>query len=154
MTLSLARRAFLLLPAGLPWLPVGATATVDFRTAGFARLEHHAAGRLGVFALDTGSRAGVAYREAERFPLCSTFKLIAVSAVLKRSETELGLLDKRLKWTDSDLVSWSPVTGLHVHDGLSVGELCAAALQHSDEPHDRPLGWTAGCDGIRTLDRG
>ena len=52
----------------------------------FAALEMASDGRLGVAVLDT--RAGVSgfigYHADERFPLCSTFKLLAAAAVLKR----------------------------------------------------------------------
>ena len=50
----------------------------------FAALERQHGGHLGVAALDTGSGKRLAHRAKERFPMCSTFKLLAVAAVLRK----------------------------------------------------------------------
>ena len=47
-------------------------------------IEKRMAGRMGVAALDSGSGNRLDYRSEERFPMCSTFKFLAVAAVLKR----------------------------------------------------------------------
>jgi len=44
------------------------------------QLENSAGGRLGVAALNTADGSQVNHRADERFPICSTFKLILVSA--------------------------------------------------------------------------
>lgn len=95
-------------------------------------LEAKAGGRLGVAAISTHDGARVDYRAEERFAFCSTFKGIAVPAVLKRSETERGLLDRRIAYGKDKLVTYSPVTEKHVDTGMTVAELCAAAIQYSD----------------------
>jgi beta-lactamase class A len=98
----------------------------------FEKLEASSGGRLGVAALNTADGSYVGYRESERFPMCSTFKLLVVALVLKRSMAERGLLDERVRYGDADLVANSPVTKRHVGEGMTIGELSAAALQHSD----------------------
>ncbi|GAA0807423.1 class A beta-lactamase [Spirilliplanes yamanashiensis] len=96
-------------------------------------LEGPYAGRIGAWALDTGTGRTAGHRADERFPLLSTFKALAAGAVLHRARTaEPGLLDRRLRWTEADLVTHSPVTGAHVADGLTVAELCAATVGVSD----------------------
>ncbi len=40
-------------------------------------------GRIGVAALDTGTGQHIEYKANERFPMCSTFKVLAAAAVLK-----------------------------------------------------------------------
>jgi beta-lactamase class A len=96
-------------------------------------LEAHSGGRLGVFALDTGSGRSLAHRASERFPMCSTFKLLAVSAVLARVDRRAERLDRRIPYGTHDLLSYAPVTTLHVHAGsMSVGALCAATIELSD----------------------
>jgi beta-lactamase class A len=97
-----------------------------------AALERAAGGRLGVAALSPGTDWQVAYRADERFPFCSTFKVIVASAILKRSETDGGLLARRIAYTKADLVTYSPITEKHVGEGMTVSQLCAAGLQHSD----------------------
>jgi beta-lactamase class A len=43
-------------------------------------LERRSGGRLGVAILDTQSGSRAAHRAADRFPMCSTFKLLAFSS--------------------------------------------------------------------------
>jgi beta-lactamase class A len=98
-----------------------------------ARLEQRSRGRLGVFALDTFDERRVAYRQAEHFPMCSTFKVLAVAAVLARVDCGAERLDRRIALRQSDLLAYAPVTEQHVRDGsMSVASLCAAAIEWSD----------------------
>ena len=99
----------------------------------FAALERGAGGRLGVAALDTTSGARVAHRAGERFPMCSTFKILAVGAVLSRVDRERESLSRMIAYGEADLLDYAPVTGAHVRDGaLSLGDLCQAAIELSD----------------------
>lgn len=98
----------------------------------FAELEASLGGRLGVSALDTGSGKRLAWRAAERFPMCSTFKAILAGAILERSVRDDGLLERRIRYTAAELVTYSPITEKHVGAGMLVGELCAAAVRYSD----------------------
>lgn len=97
-----------------------------------AKLEASSGGRLGVAARNTTDGAVVEYRASERFPMCSTFKLLAAGAILKRSMDEHALLDERVRFSATDLVAYSPVTEKRVAHGMTIGEICAAALQYSD----------------------
>ncbi|WP_338882356.1 class A beta-lactamase [Xenorhabdus sp. TH1] len=95
-------------------------------------LEKNANGRLGVVLIDTSDNSIISYHANERFPLCSTSKLIAVSAILKKSETNAHLLTQRVHYQQSDLVEYSPITEKHLKEGMTLGELSAATLQYSD----------------------
>jgi len=98
-----------------------------------AELEREYAGRIGGFALDVGTGTTVGHRARERFPMLSTFKVLAAGAILHRARTsEPGLLDRVLHWTRDDLVEYSPVTSQHVQDGLTVTQVCEAAIGQSD----------------------
>ncbi|MEU6659756.1 class A beta-lactamase [Streptomyces sp. NPDC046821] len=97
------------------------------------RLEAAYPGRIGVHALDTGTGASLAYRATERFAIASTFKVLAAAAVLRRArEQEPGLLDVLVRYGRDDLVSASPRTEMHLQTGMTVRELCDAALTYSD----------------------
>jgi len=99
----------------------------------FAALEAAAGGgRIGVAGLNTANKKTVSHRADERFPFCSTFKLISVSAILKRSESDPTLLARRIEYGSQALVKYSPVTNLHVGTGMTTSAICAAALQYSD----------------------
>ena len=123
------RRSLLLAAAASPFLPVAAAAPSASQQ--LQALETAAAGRLGVAAFGAGS-ARLQHRAGERFPACSTFKLVLASAILARSAQDTGLLQQRIRYAASDLVSYSPITEKHVASGQTVAELCAAALQYSD----------------------
>ena len=101
--------------------------------ARLAALEQRRGGRLGVAILDTDTGIRVAHRGAERFLLCSTFKLLAVAAVLARVDRGAERLDRRIVFDNNAVLAWAPVTHHHVGSpGMSVAELCAAAITVSD----------------------
>ncbi|MDR2308471.1 MAG: class A beta-lactamase [Paucimonas sp.] len=96
------------------------------------QLEHAAGITLGLWALDTGSGKRLAYRADKRFAFCSTFKAVLVGAVLHKSQTDPKLLERQIPYDIGQLVVYSPVTEKHTGAGMTVAELCAAALQYSD----------------------
>ncbi|HZS80615.1 MAG TPA: class A beta-lactamase [Herbaspirillum sp.] len=97
------------------------------------KLEASVDGRLGVEILDTGSGRHWGYRADERFPMCSTFKFLAASAVLQRVDAGAEQLDRRIVYDADMLVPYSPTTGKHVGgDGLSLAQICEAAMTLSD----------------------
>ena len=96
-------------------------------------LEEHWGGRLGMAALDTGSRKRIAYRADERFRMCSTFKILLVADLLGRADRKLEKSDRRVPYAQADLLSHSPVTSAHVGEGgMYLVDLCAAAISYSD----------------------
>lgn len=97
-----------------------------------AALEKDSGGRLGVMLINTEDNSQIAYRADERFAMCSTSKFMAASAILKQSETQTELLNRRVSLKKSDLVNYNPITEKHLDTGMTVGELAAAALQYSD----------------------
>ncbi len=99
-------------------------------------LEHAHGARLGVFACDTATDGTVTYRADELFPICSTFKTIAVAAVLRDLDRDGAFLAKRLHYTATDVAEsgYAPITGLpaNLEAGMTVEELSAAAIRYSD----------------------
>ncbi len=101
--------------------------------ARLAEIEAAAQGRLGVAILDTKTGDMFGRRELERFPLCSTFKVLAAALVLQRVDVGAEQLDRRVVFTASDVVEHSPVTqGRAGPEGMTLGEICAAAITVSD----------------------
>lgn len=96
----------------------------------FADLERKYGARLGVYALDTGTGREVAYRDAERFPYNSTFKALAAGAVLRKHSPDQ--MNRVVRYAEDDLVDNSPVTEKHVRTGMTLKELCDAAVRYSD----------------------
>jgi beta-lactamase class A len=131
------RRAFLLSVAAVALtlaIPARATKKQQANSAEalLANLEGASGARLGVYALNTANGSLVCHRADERFPVCSTFKVILVSAILKRSTQIADLMQRRIKYMKTDLARYSPISEKHVNDGMTVTELCAAAIQYSD----------------------
>ncbi|MHC5704355.1 class A beta-lactamase [Streptomyces sp. PKU-MA01144] len=106
----------------------GPTATSAVRE--FAELEDRFEARLGVYAVDTGTGREVAHNEDERFAYASTFKVLAAGAVLR--EHSLSGLDQVITYSADDLVPHSPVTAKRVGTGMSLAELCDAAVRLGD----------------------
>ena len=95
--------------------------------------EGQLAGRVGYVEMDLASgRMLAAWRASERFPLMSTFKVLLCGAVLARVDAGDEQLDRRIHYRQQDLVDYSPVSEKHLADGMTVGELCAAAITMSD----------------------
>lgn len=97
-----------------------------------AELETSFDGRIGIYAINTQNNQRIQYRATERFPIQSTFKVMAVSAILKQSMTDKHLLQQKVTYTKQNLVFWSPITEKHLADGMTISELCAAAMMYSD----------------------
>lgn len=120
----------------------------------FARIEAQSGGRLGVAVLDTdtGSRAG--HKADERFPMCSTFKLLASAAILGRVDAGKEQLNRRIAYDAKDLVTYSPVTEKHVGAGMTLAELCEAAITVSDNTAaNLLLANLGGPDGVTAFAR-
>ena len=97
-----------------------------------ARLEQRHDAFAGVYAVDVDSGRSVAHRADDPFAMCSTFKGYAAARVLQKSaQAELKLTDP-VTIAAADVVPNSPITGDKVGQSMTMAELCAAALQHSD----------------------
>ena len=83
-------------------------------------------------SLDTLDGRFVGHRADERFAMCSTFKLLAGGAVLARVDAGKDRLDRRIRYDAKHLVTYSPVTEKNVATGMTLAELCDAAITLSD----------------------
>lgn len=95
-------------------------------------LEKSSGGRLGVALINTENNTLTVYRADERFAMCSTSKVMAVSALLKKSESDKDILGERITLHESELVTWSPITEKNLTTGMTLDALSAATLQQSD----------------------
>lgn len=141
-----SRRSLFAFAAAGVWSPA-ASAAADR----LAALEAHSGGRLGVAALDVASGARLAHRDDERFAMCSTFKAMAVAALLARVDRGAERLDRIVRFGEADLLEYAPATRAHVRGGgMPLADLCAAAIMLSDNTAANlilgaiggPAGWT------------
>lgn len=97
-----------------------------------ARLESSSGGKLGIAAINTGNNQLIQYRANEYFPMGCTSKVIGVAAILEKSMKNNQFLQERIRYKKNELTNWNPITEKHLPDGMTVAELCAAAISYSD----------------------
>ncbi|GFO83442.1 MAG: beta-lactamase [Methyloceanibacter sp.] len=98
----------------------------------FAAIEAKSGGRLGVSVHDTGTGLKAAHRGDERFPLCSTFKVLAAAAVLNRVDKGEETLSREVPVPKDSILEYAPVAEKHAGGVMSLSDLCAAAMIWSD----------------------
>jgi beta-lactamase class A len=118
----------------LPWtLAVSLKAASPQFENRVAQIETETGSRIGVTAIDSGTGRRIEHRPNERFLMCSTFKLLAVAAVLQRTDRKEDNLDRFVHYTQADILEYAPVTKQHVAEGgMKLGALCEAAIEQSD----------------------
>jgi beta-lactamase class A len=122
-------RGFLL----LTFLAASAVSGENDAVARIAAIEARIGGRIGVAALDISDSKRLDYRQDDRFPMCSTFKFLAAAAVLKRVDEKKEKLDRFVPYGAKEILEYAPVTKEHLKDGgMTLGALCAAAIEQSD----------------------
>jgi beta-lactamase class A len=116
----------LLLAASTP------ASTSDFANR-IAAIEARTGAGIGLAVLDTGSGKRLDYRSQERFPMCSTFKFLTAAAILKRVDQREKKLERFIRYDAKDILEYAPVTKAHLKNGgMTLGALCAAAIEQSD----------------------
>ncbi|MFG2330774.1 class A beta-lactamase [Streptomyces sp. NPDC048604] len=109
--------------------PGGAPAPI----AELRRIEREREVRIGAFAHDTATGRTLSHRADESFAMLSVFKAFAAAAILQKARrTDPGLLERTIHWTAADEVADSPVTPGRGEAGMTVAELCHAAVTRSD----------------------
>ncbi|WP_028982628.1 class A beta-lactamase [Sporolactobacillus terrae] len=95
----------------------------------FVQLEKKFDARIGVYAFDSGTQRTVAYRPDDRFAYASTYKALAAGAVLQQSS--IHQLNEVILFSKDDLVTYSPIAENRVNSGMTLGEICEAAIRYS-----------------------
>nr|CTQ97948.1 Beta-lactamase class A [Kibdelosporangium sp. MJ126-NF4] len=98
--------------------------------AALVEVERKFDARLGMFALNTATGVTVTHRADERFAFCSTFKGLAAAAVLHRNP--MSHLDTIVRYGKGDLLKSAVITSQHVTTGMTIRDLCDAAIRYSD----------------------
>tara|TARA_B100000405_G_scaffold84303_1_gene58343 strand:+ start:240 stop:1109 length:870 start_codon:yes stop_codon:yes gene_type:complete len=121
--------------------------------------------RVGIAVSDQETGRAWRYHADQRFPLASTFKVLACGALLHKVDAGDDRLDRMIDYGEADLVTYSPATGEHVDTGMTLGALCEAAITLSDntaanlvlDAIDGPAGLTrflrGSGDNVTRLDR-
>lgn len=97
-----------------------------------AELERQYNAYIGLFATNVGSGRTLAHRDDDPFAMCSTFKAYAVARVLQQVQRGELDLQQRIFVDPAAVLPNSPVTAPQAGNAMPLAQLCAAALQHSD----------------------
>jgi beta-lactamase class A len=87
---------------------------------------------IGLFAFAIESGRTVAHRENDPFAMCSTFKAYAAARVLQKAQRGELDLQQAVFIDPSVLLPNSPVTAPQAGKVMPLAQLCAAAVQRSD----------------------
>ncbi|MGX5915112.1 class A beta-lactamase [Aliidiomarina sp. Khilg15.8] len=89
--------------------------------------------RVGFSAYDLESGRKWEYQADQRFALSSTFKTLACAALLQRVDAGQETLDRTVSFSESDLVTYSPITKEYAEgQAMTLSALCEATLTMSD----------------------
>ena len=122
-------------------------------------------GTLGVELFDTVSGMSVGLNRDRRFGHASSFKLSLAALLLQRHAAGQIDADKRVTWTEADMLEYAPFTRERIATGATLRELARATQITSDNPAAnillRNLGGPAGLtafwrsigDEVSRLDR-
>ena len=96
--------------------------------------EAESGGRIGIYGENLRTGRKLAWRPDERFVMCSSFKASLAALILRRVDLRQDALDDRIALKTSDMQDWyAPVAQINLAKGsMTVGEMCAAAVEHSD----------------------
>ena len=128
-------------------------------------IERSAGGPIGIALIDTATGARFAHRADQRFPLCSTFKLLLAARLLHGAQSGLWAMRDRLPITRADMLNNAPFSETRIGGSASLLEMAEAMVVLSDNPAANlalarvggpaaMTAWLRGLgDGITRLDR-
>jgi beta-lactamase class A len=130
----LNRRRFLAAAPGLAaWSALVTETSADEAPPALKAYEQKTGGRIGVYAENIATGKRIAWRADERFVMCSTFKASLAACVLARVDRGEEKMERVIPFAAADLLEYAPLAKQNiVQGGLPVAELCAGAVELSD----------------------
>ncbi len=111
-------------------------------------IEAAGGGTLGVELFNTATGASVGLNQDRRFGHASSFKFSLAALLLQRHAAGLIDADRRVTWTQADMMHHAPFTSERLATGATLRELARATQTTSDNPAAnillRELGGPAG----------
>ena len=96
--------------------------------------EAESGGRFGLYAENTQDSRRIAWRADDRFVMCSSFKASLAALILRRVDCKKDDLADHIALGPNDIQDWyAPVARANLDKGsMTVADMCAAAVEHSD----------------------
>ncbi|EAQ28082.1 beta-lactamase [Erythrobacter sp. NAP1] len=129
------------------------------------QIEGESNGTLGVELFDVSTGHSVGINRDRRFGHCSSFKLSLAAMVLASDSLGIVDADKRVMWSEDDLMAVSPFTTRRLIEGATLRELAEATQKFSDNaaanillreyggPAALTAFWSGIGDNVSRLDR-
>ncbi len=97
-------------------------------------IEAAGGGTLGVEIFNTATGASVGINQNRRFGHASSFKFSLAALLLQRHAAGTIDADRRVTWTEADMISHAPFTAERIATGATLRELARATQITSDNP--------------------
>ena len=123
-----------MLMTGLPLLAAAAPDRFAPLRRAITAVERSAGGPIGISLLDTHTGERFGHRADDRFPLCSTFKLLLAARLLHGADKGQWAMTERLPVTKADMLFNAPFTEKRIGGTASLLELAQAMAVLSDNP--------------------
>lgn len=123
-----------MLMTGLPLLAAAAPDRFAPLRRAITAVERSAGGAIGISLLDTHTGERFGHRANDRFPLCSTFKLLLAARLLHGADKGQWAMTERLPVTKADMLFNAPFTEKRIGGTASLLELAQAMAVLSDNP--------------------
>ena len=123
-----------MLMTGLPLLAAAAPDRFSPLRRAITAVERSAGGPIGISLLDTHTGERFGHRANDRFPLCSTFKLLLAARLLHGADKGHWAMIERLPVTKADMLFNAPFTEKRIGGSASLLELAEAMAVVSDNP--------------------
>jgi beta-lactamase class A len=123
-----------MLMTGLPLLAAAAPDRFAPLRRAIPQIERSAGGPIGISLLDTHTGERFGHRADDRFPLCSTFKLLLAARLLHGADKGQWAMTERLPVTKADMLFNAPFTEKRIGGTASLLELAEAMAVLSDNP--------------------
>lgn len=111
-------------------------------------IEAEGDGTLGVELYNTATGASVGINQGRRFGHASSFKFSLAALLLQRHAAGTIDADRRVMWSEADMLAYAPFTRERIATGATLRELARATQTTSDNPAAnillRALGGPAG----------
>lgn len=95
-------------------------------------IEAASGGTLGVAFLNTATGAIMGHNLGTRFGHCSSFKLSLAALTLWRDQQSIDDADRLVRWSEDELVAYSPFTAPRTEQGATLSALAEATQKTSD----------------------
>ncbi|QLE78215.1 class A beta-lactamase [Francisella sp. Scap27] len=106
-----------------------ALSTDDIKLAkDIKKIEVKHGGKIGVYTINRNNWKNFSFQSSFYFPVCSTYKILVVGAILKQSMTDKNLLNEKIKISPNSIAGYSPITKKHLNKTMTVAELCHASI--------------------------